>query len=91
MAMPAKVFAVEPPVTWSAVSEKLALNRELTVAPGGFEVFSAIGAKVALPVATGASFTAARVIVTVALAEGRLPSDAVTVKVRAPLSFAAGT
>ena len=39
----------------------------------------------------GASFTAAKVIVTVAAAEERPPSDAVTVKVLAPFSFTAGT
>ena len=38
----------------------------------------------------GASFTAAKVIVTVAAAEDSVPSDAVTVKVFAPFSFAAG-
>ena len=44
-----------------------------------------------LAAATGASFTAAKVIVTVAVAEEVVPSDAVTVKVFAPFSFAAGT
>jgi hypothetical protein len=39
----------------------------------------------------GASFAAAKVIVTVAVAEESAPSDAVTVKVFAPFSFAAGT
>ena len=39
----------------------------------------------------GASFTAVKVIVTVAAAEERLPSEAVTVKVFAPFSFVAGT
>jgi hypothetical protein len=40
---------------------------------------------------TGASFTAAKVIVTVAAAEESAPSDALTVKVFAPFSFAAGS
>ena len=40
---------------------------------------------------TGASFAAAKVIVTVAVAEESPPSEAVTVKVFAPFSFAAGT
>jgi hypothetical protein len=40
---------------------------------------------------TGTSFTAAKFIVTVAAAEEAVPSDAVTVKVFAPFSFAAGT
>jgi hypothetical protein len=39
----------------------------------------------------GASFTAARVSVTVAVAEESAPSDAVTVKVFVPFAFAAGT
>ena len=39
----------------------------------------------------GASFTAAKVIVTVAAAEERPPSEAITVKVIAPFSFEAGT
>ena len=39
----------------------------------------------------GASFTAAKVIVTVAATEESAPSDAVTVKVFVPFSFAAGT
>ena len=38
----------------------------------------------------GASFTAVKVIVTVAAADERPPSEAVTVKVFAPFSFAAG-
>ena len=44
------------------------------------------------PVASvGVSFTAVRVTVTVAAAEDSAPSDAVTVKVLAPFSFAAGS
>ena len=42
-------------------------------------------------VRTGASFTAAKVIVTVAVGEDRKRSQAVTVNVLAPFSFAAGT
>ena len=38
----------------------------------------------------GASFTGANVIVTVAATEESVPSEAVTVKVFAPFSFAAG-
>ena len=59
--MPAKVLALEPPLTWSAVSEKLPLNSEVTVAPLGAAVFSLIAAKVALPEAIGASLTAVMV------------------------------
>ena len=39
----------------------------------------------------GASFTAVKVIVTVAASEESAPSDALTVKVFAPFSLAAGT
>ena len=39
----------------------------------------------------GASLAAARVTVTVAAAEDNAPSEAVTVKVLAPFSFAAGS
>ena len=39
----------------------------------------------------GASFAAARVSVTVAVADDNSPSEAVTVKVLAPFSFAAGS
>jgi len=46
---------------------------------------------VELTARVGASFTAAKVIVTVAVAEESPPSEAVTVKVFAPFSFAAGT
>lgn len=45
----------------------------------------------AMPASGGASFTAARVIVTVAAAEETAPAEAVTEKVFAPLAFAADT
>src|SRR5207244_8003704 len=61
IAIPANVLADEPPVTWSAASEKLPLNSEFTVAPAGDAVSSLIAASVALPDATGASFTAVTV------------------------------
>ena len=41
--------------------------------------------------ATGASFTATKFMVTVDTDEDRSPSEAVTVKVLAPFSWAAGT
>ena len=59
--MPAKVLALEPPLTWSVASEKLPLNSEVTVAPAGVAASSLIAASVALPDATGASFTAVMV------------------------------
>src|SRR5258706_183827 len=61
MATPLKVLALEPPLTWSAASEKLPPNSELTVAPAGLAVSSAIAARVAAPDATGASLTAVTV------------------------------
>src|SRR3954463_2687342 len=56
--MPAKVFALEPPLTVSVESLKLPLNRLDTVAPLGLAVSSFTAASVAVPLATGASFTA---------------------------------
>ena len=60
IAIPASEFALEPPVTESVASLKFALNRLLTVLtvnePAAVSSLSA--AKVALPLATGASFTA---------------------------------
>ncbi len=50
--------ALEPPDTASAASEKLPPNNALTVAPAGAGVSSSIAASEAVPVATGASFTA---------------------------------
>ena len=52
---------------------------------------SSIGASVAKPVATGASFTAANVTVTSTSDDGRTPSEAVTLKDLGPFSSAAGT
>ena len=52
---------------------------------------SPLGPKASGKAKLGASFTAVSVIVTVAAAEERLPSEAVTVKVLAPFSSAAGT
>src|SRR5689334_16656642 len=73
--MPANVLADEPPTTWSVESEKLPLNSELTVAPDGDAVSSLIAASVALPDATGASFTAVTVtsITSVALENAVVP------------------
>ena len=58
--MPASEFALDPPDTVSAVSAKFAENRVLTVltVTEPVAVSSASAARVALPVATGASFTA---------------------------------
>jgi hypothetical protein len=47
--------------------------------------------KVAVPEATGASFTETNEIVTVAVLDEDNPSETVTVKVLGPFSFAAGT
>ena len=59
IAMPARLFALDPPDTVSAVSAKLALNKVDTVltVTEPVAVSSASAAKVALPVAIGASFT----------------------------------
>ena len=59
IAMPARLFALEPPDTVSVVSLKFAENRLLTVltVTEPVAVSSASAARVALPVATGASFT----------------------------------
>ncbi len=67
IAMPARLFALDPPATWSAASEKLPPNSEVTVAPDGDAASSSIAASVALPDATGASFTALTVIATVSV------------------------
>ena len=57
--MPARLFALDPPVTVSVVSLKFALNNVDTVltVTEPVAVSSASAARVALPVATGASFT----------------------------------
>src|SRR3954464_14241846 len=59
--MPANVLALEPPDTVSVVSEKLALNSDVTLAPVGAAVSSLTAANVALPDAVGASFTSVMV------------------------------
>src|ERR1044071_7778165 len=66
--MPANVLADDPPLTWSVASERLPLNSELTVAPAGDAASSLIAASVALPDATGASFTAVTVTSTTSVA-----------------------
>ena len=60
IAIPARLLALDPPDTVSAVSLKFALNRVLTVltVTEPVAVSSASDARVALPVAIGASFTA---------------------------------
>ena len=60
IAMPARLFALEPPDTVSAVSAKFALNKVDTVltVTEPVAVSSVSAAKVALPVAVGASLTA---------------------------------
>ena len=65
MAIPARVWAVDPPVTESVASLKLPLKREETVAPDGFVVSSLTALRLAEPVATGASLTALIVMLTV--------------------------
>ena len=61
MATPIKLFALPA----SVASEKLLPNNALTIAPAGFVVSSSIAVKVALPLATGASFTAVTLTVIV--------------------------
>ena len=60
IAMPARLFALDPPDTVSAVSAKFALNKVDTVltVTEPVAVSSVSAAKVALPVAVGASLTA---------------------------------
>src|SRR5262245_59915353 len=87
--MPAKEFADDPPGTWSAASEKLPVNKTLTVAPGGDVASSLIAARVAVPVATGASFTAVTFSVK-RYAVLRLPSLATTSSGTEPLAFDGG-
>jgi hypothetical protein len=57
MAIPARVLALDPPVTVSVVSERLAEKSELTDAPDGL-LSSLAAARDAEPEATGASLTA---------------------------------
>jgi hypothetical protein len=56
MATPARALAVVSPAL-SAASEKLGENKWLTVSPGGFVVNWLMAARLALPVAMGASLT----------------------------------
>ena len=62
MAIPAKVLALLPPLTVSALSLKQALNRPLTSVLVGVPGSSRSAAKVELPEATGASFTTVTVM-----------------------------
>ena len=57
-ATPARVFALEPPVTLSVESLKFRLKRTATLDPDGFVASSRIAGSAADPVATGASLTA---------------------------------
>ena len=57
IAMPARLFALDPPATVSAVSLKFALKRVDTVLAVGVATSSASELSVALPLAIGASFT----------------------------------
>src|SRR5262245_47483618 len=65
------------------------MNKTLTVAPGGDAASSLIAASVALPVATGASFTAVTFSVK-RFAVLRLPSLATTSRGTEPLAFGGG-
>ena len=67
IATPARVLAVDPPDTVSVVSLKFPPNRLLTVEAVGLAVSSRSAASVAVPAATGASFTAVTVIATVSV------------------------
>ena len=68
IAIPASVFADEPPATVSRVSSNRGVNRLDTVWPAGV-VSSLIDGNVAVPVATGASFTGSTVRETVSIAD----------------------
>jgi len=57
IAIPARLFALDPPDTVSAESLKLALKRVETVLAVGVATSSASELSVALPLAIGASFT----------------------------------
>lgn len=58
IAIPARVLALVPPVTWSAESLKRAVNRLETESPVGFRLSSRMAASDEAPVAIGASLTA---------------------------------
>ena len=60
--MPAKVLAVEPPLTWSSASLNKAPNSAPTLAPAGLGLSSSTAPRLAVPDrANGASLTAATV------------------------------
>ncbi len=67
--MPANVLALDPPATTSVESEKLPLNSDVTVAPVGDVASSLTAANVALPDATGASFTGLMVSLSATVAD----------------------
>jgi hypothetical protein len=69
IATPARVLAEDPPVTVSVVSLKFPPNKSLTVEVVGLATSSASVASVALPLATGASFTAVTLWLSTTLAE----------------------
>ena len=75
MAMPARESALDP----SVVSEKFAEKRLLTVAPAGLAASSSMAAKVAVPLATGASLSSVTLRVSVAV--GWVPEPSVIVYV----------
>ena len=56
--MPIKLLAVDPPLTVSAASEKLAATKVETLLPDGPLLSSETEARVAEPLPTGASLTA---------------------------------
>ena len=64
---PPRMLPVEPPFTTSKGSEKLAANRVATVLPEGLELSSGTAARVADPLATGASLLALTVSATVSV------------------------
>ena len=67
IATPARVLAEEPPDTASVVSLKFPPNKVLTVDAVGLAASSRSVVRLALPLATGASFTAVTVIATVSV------------------------
>ena len=58
MTTPRRELAAEPPLTVSALSEKRAEKRLVTLSPAGARLSSLTAERVAEPVAMGASFTA---------------------------------
>ena len=74
MATPARVLAVEPPVTASVVSAKALPNRLVTLSPAALTLSSAMGVSaVEAAVRVGASLTGVMVISTVLLAVSAPP------------------